>query len=476
VFTHSYFRTPCPLQLPEPWRIPLTDPVDRTLQASFRPFTSSDESLWISQAREDAEMSYINMQLNPEGYTGYEGFAPHRIWSAIYEENCFHMSSAPVTPVKGMKDLFGGGAMGGGGMGAGTKAQKDTPPATANDSKNASSKKNDSIASVESVDSGVMKPLNRSGAEFASMCHEQRVLYRLLSGMHASISCHIAESYPIGVVDPSIDLHSVQAMNSDAPLVGPNVTVFQERVGAHPDRLENMYFAFVFMLRAANKAARVLREYDYATGVREEDEQVRQTVRGLLDSPLVSGCSSAASFDETAMFTSPHGRSLRTQLRGAFRNISRIMDCVGCEKCKLHGKLQILGLGTALKILFNDESSHPLKLERNEVMAFFVTLAKLSHSLHFAREMEGQVREQERLSADTRLTQVMSRPSVVLPLTFGVLLACFLVATTVAWRVWRTRKRVAEKARGDRQRAASGAKREALVAASRLRKAASAAQ
>ena len=30
------------------------------------------------------------------------------------------------------------------------------------------------------------------------------------------------------------------------------------------------------------------------------------------------------------------------------------MDCVGCEKCRLWGKLQVLGLGTALKILFSD--------------------------------------------------------------------------------------------------------------------------
>lgn len=29
------------------------------------------------------------------------------------------------------------------------------------------------------------------------------------------------------------------------------------------------------------------------------------------------------------------------------------MDCVGCDKCKLWGKLQVQGLGTALKILFS---------------------------------------------------------------------------------------------------------------------------
>lgn len=36
------------------------------------------------------------------------------------------------------------------------------------------------------------------------------------------------------------------------------------------------------------------------------------------------------------------------------------MDCVGCEKCRLWGKLQVLGLGTALKILFSvDSEKHP---------------------------------------------------------------------------------------------------------------------
>lgn len=32
---------------------------------------------------------------------------------------------------------------------------------------------------------------------------------------------------------------------------------------------------------------------------------------------------------------------------------STLMDCVGCEKCRLWGKLQVHGLGTALKILFS---------------------------------------------------------------------------------------------------------------------------
>ena len=34
-------------------------------------------------------------------------------------------------------------------------------------------------------------------------------------------------------------------------------------------------------------------------------------------------------------------RKLKEEFRQHFRNISRIMDCVGCDKCKLWGKLQV---------------------------------------------------------------------------------------------------------------------------------------
>jgi len=43
------------------------------------------------------------------------------------------------------------------------------------------------------------------------------------------------------------------------------------------------------------------------------------------------------------------------------------MDCVDCEKCRLWGKLQITGLGTALKILFNhDELVFNLKKKKKK--------------------------------------------------------------------------------------------------------------
>lgn len=33
--------------------------------------------------------SYVDLLLNPERYTGYNGPSAHKIWNSIYEENCF---------------------------------------------------------------------------------------------------------------------------------------------------------------------------------------------------------------------------------------------------------------------------------------------------------------------------------------------------------------------------------------------------
>ena len=68
----------------------------------------------------------------------------------------------------------------------------------------------------------------------------------------------------------------------------------------------------------------------------------------------------------------------------------------GCEKCKLWGKVQIEGLATALKILFEGRrittdtpprQQQPTTLGRNEVVALFNLLARLSESLETVREL-----------------------------------------------------------------------------------------
>jgi ERO1-like protein alpha len=52
-------------------------------------------------------------------------------------------------------------------------------------------------------------------------CSEERVFYRLISGMHASISCHLAADY---------------LLDEQQGLWGPNLSEFKERLGT-PDKL-----------------------------------------------------------------------------------------------------------------------------------------------------------------------------------------------------------------------------------------------
>lgn len=52
------------------------------------------------------------------------------------------------------------------------------------------------------------------------------------------------------------------------------------------------------------------------------------------------------------------------------------MQCVGCDKCRLWGKLQVHGIGTALKVLFSDKRNGRLELSRREVVALFNVLGR----------------------------------------------------------------------------------------------------
>ncbi|XP_072991315.1 endoplasmic reticulum oxidoreductin-1-like [Typha latifolia] len=277
--------------------------VDRTLDSkAFRGWMEIDNPWTYDDETDNAEMTYVNLQLNPERYTGYTGPSAWRIWDAVYRENC------PKYPSE-------------------------------------------------------------------EMCQEKKVLYKLISGLHSSISVHIASDY---LLDESTDLW------------GHNLHLLYDRVLKYPDRVRNLYFTFLFVLRAATKAANYLEQAEYNTGNTQEDLKTQSLVRQLFYNPkLLSAC--PLPFDEAKLWQGGNGPELKQQIQKQFRNISAIMDCVGCEKCRLWGKLQVLGLGTALKILFSDDGQNyldqPLQLQRNEVIALVNLLNRLSESVKCVNEM-----------------------------------------------------------------------------------------
>ncbi|XP_042509014.1 endoplasmic reticulum oxidoreductin-1-like [Macadamia integrifolia] len=277
--------------------------IDRTLDTkAFRGWIETDNPWTYDDETDNSEMTYVNLQLNPERFTGYTGPSARRIWDAIYTENC------PKYPSE----------------------------------------------------------------EF---CQEKKVLYKLISGLHSSISIHIATDYLLD-----------EANN----LWGKNLEIMNDRVLKYPERVKNLYFTYLFVLRAVTKAEDYLEQAEYDTGNPSEDLKTQSLMKQLLYNPkLRAAC--PLPFDEAKLWQGQSGPELKQQIQKQFRNISALMDCVGCEKCRLWGKLQVLGLGTALKILFSvdgeNNMSQPLQLQRNEVIALINLLNRLSESIKSVHEM-----------------------------------------------------------------------------------------
>ena len=170
---------------------------------------------------------------------------------------------------------------------------------------------------------------------------------RVLSGLQTSVATHLAYYY----------VNDSSGSRTCAPY--PNTTLWLRMVGAHRDRIDNLHFTYMLLMRAVCVVRPALQRVDVfpRSGNETEDALARQLLEGFLRTDLLHKC--AQTFDERLLFQGEQ-RSLLPLYRSAFRNISRIMNCVGCERCNLWGKVQTRGLGTALRILFGDVAGEQL--------------------------------------------------------------------------------------------------------------------
>ena len=268
-----------------------------------------------------AKGDYVSLVDNPERFTGYAG---QPVWDAIYRENCFS------------KDMQI------------TEVGRSDPFQAAND-----------LRSVIQANA----PSNELAMD--DECLEKRVFHRIISGMHASISTHICYDY----------------LNQSTGTWGPNLQCYQDRLATHPERVSNLYFDYAILLRAVAKLRTYLRNYTFCSGDPSQDAATKSKVLRLADTAALP----PPIFDERTMFQDPDvSVGLKEDFRNRFRNVSRLMDCVGCDKCRLWGKLQTVGYGTALKILFEyDEHKNGENppLRRTELVALVNTLDRVSSSL-----------------------------------------------------------------------------------------------
>ncbi|CAG7854695.1 ERO1-like protein 2; AltName: Full=Endoplasmic reticulum oxidoreductin-1-like protein B; Flags: Precursor [Serendipita indica DSM 11827] len=272
---------------------------------------------------------FIDLIENPERFTGYSGAPARSIWKAIYEENCFGQLKEAI------------------------QAETYSPLA--------------------------MNPLLKLSPpeerEPEGECLEKRVYYKIISGLHASISTHLCYEH----------------LNRETGEWGPNLECFIERVASRPERLQYIYFNTVILLRAIARLGPYLNAYDICSSNEHNDGHAQELLTKNQIRSVISIADRVGKFDESILFRGENA-VLKEEFKQHFRNVSSIMDCVGCSRCRLWGKVQIGGLATAMKALFEldektlDYKSNPLLLQRSEVVALFNTAHRFTESLHYVDE------------------------------------------------------------------------------------------
>ena len=318
-----------------------------------------------------AKGDYVSLVDNPERFTGYTGAGAQQVWEAIYRENCFHkVRSEDASSIQsGVLPPFG--------------FNNPRQGQAALELRNVMKEHNMAQSVQQAIASGLSQgPIDE--LEFDEDCVEKRVFYRVISGMHASISTHLCWEW----------------LNQSTGEWMPNLECYEKRLHTHPERISNMYFNYALLLRAWGKVRNHLKTYSFCSADPEQDQHTKQLVINLSDA--INGHSERI-FDESIMFKSPDADGLKEDFRNRFRNVSRVMDCVGCDKCRLWGKVQTNGYGTALKILFEFDDKNPEKdppLRRTELVALLNALDRVSHSLDAVKYFEQAIESRDSKNAD----------------------------------------------------------------------------
>lgn len=208
-------------------------------------------------------------------------------------------------------------------------------------------------------------------------CLAKDAFYRIVSGLHASIGTHLSNDH----------------LNTETGEWGPNLDLFMMRVGNYPDRVSNIYFNYAIVAKALWKIKPYLKELDFCN---DYDNDVKSKILNIvsqLDSKI---------FNEDVVFKGEVDHSLKDDFRRRFKNVTKIMDCVHCDRCKLWGKVQTTGYATSLKILFElDETNKSSrqrivnKLTKFELISLVNTFNRLSTSVEAINNFEKMYHERE---------------------------------------------------------------------------------
>jgi len=204
----------------------------------------------------------------------------------------------------------------------------------------------------------------------------KRDFNRVISGLHTSISANIIDS--------------MEFESDEEALVE-----YQRRIGDVPGAVANLYYAYMVMLCAVYEASGRLSNCSYMGTY----ESVLPSLNAIIQDPVLTD--PAIQMASTALKEHAQGPSAKVwKARLRTRDLLGVMNCVQCNRCRLHGKVASLGLGVAFQVLLGnadgtgvpaDSQGRVEKLHRIEVAALITTAAKFAKAVKIVSSYESKL-------------------------------------------------------------------------------------
>lgn len=207
---------------------------------------------------------------------------------------------------------------------------------------------------------------------------------KAVSGLHSCISAHIVRGIETKIAEG-------EEFDEDCEWTDPKVE-FDRRLGERgetPQAMENLYFGYMLLLSAVRVAReRMLQDLNND----KIDAEAVEALKSILSSPLLDDKNIDIASKKLHDHAVKDEQSVQAlwEARLRTRDLFRVMNCVQCNKCRLHGKIGAMGLSTAFQVLLGraGEGGDVNRIHRVELAALMTTLSKFSTAINFCNKMK----------------------------------------------------------------------------------------
>lgn len=205
---------------------------------------------------------------------------------------------------------------------------------------------------------------------------------KAVSGLHSMISAQITR----GIEEKLNNGEDLSEETWTDPVVE-----FKRRLspdGENPHALQNLYFTYMLILSAVRQAReRILRDCDSG----KIDADTATQLKNILSYPIFDDPSIDIASRKLHDHAVKDADSINAlwEARMRARELMRIMNCVQCNKCKLHAKVAVLGISTALQVLLGrtGEGGDPTRVHRVELASLMNVMYKFSTAINYCTKM-----------------------------------------------------------------------------------------